>query len=320
VKAKARRPTERTAALHAVDGVLLLDKPSGITSHTAVQRVRRALQASKAGHTGTLDPLATGLLPVCLGEATKFSHGLLDADKTYLATIRLGVTTTTGDLEGETTARAPVQIEEVQAREVLARFVGEIRQVPPMYSAIKRGGQPLYKLARAGQEVAREPRRVWIRELTLARFAPPEIDISVTCSKGTYVRVLAEDVGRELGCGGCVAGLRRVAVGGLSATAGLVTLEALEALAPRERLALLLPADALLSSLPRLELNAVETDRVRHGQPVDRGENLVPGRVRIYGPGSEFLGMAEVVEPGRIVPRRLRSQPVQGVERGVSIA
>lgn len=320
MKAKARRPTERTAAQHAVDGVLLLDKPSGITSHTAVQRVRRALQASKAGHTGTLDPLATGLLPVCLGEATKFSHGLLDADKTYLATIRLGVTTTTGDLEGETTARAPVQIEEVQAREVLARFVGEIRQVPPMYSAIKRGGQPLYKLARAGQEVAREPRRVWIRELTLARFAPPEIDISVTCSKGTYVRVLAEDVGRELGCGGCVAGLRRVAVGGLSATAGLVTLEALEALAPRERLALLLPADALLSSLPRLELNAVETDRVRHGQPVDRGENLVPGRVRIYGPGSEFLGMAEVVEPGRIVPRRLRSQPVQGVERGVSIA
>lgn len=314
------RAAARTAAQRVVDGVLLLDKPAGITSHTAVQRVRRLLQARKAGHTGTLDPLATGLLPVCLGEATKFTHALLNADKTYLATVRLGVTTTTGDLEGETTAEVPVSVDETQARAGLGRFVGEIQQVPPMYSAIKRGGQPLYKLARAGQELPRTPRRVLIRELSLIRFAPPEMDISVTCSKGTYVRVLAEDIGRELGCGGCLAWLRRAAVGELSAASGLVTLERLEALTYHERLALLLPADALLSGLPRLDLDVGEADRLQQGQPIDRGHTLAPGLVRVYGPGREFLGMAEVIEAGRIIPRRLRTQFLPGLQHGASIA
>ncbi|MDH3437062.1 MAG: tRNA pseudouridine(55) synthase TruB [Betaproteobacteria bacterium] len=312
----ARRPR---AAQHAVDGVLMLDKPAGITSHTAVQCVRRLLHARKAGHTGTLDPLATGLLPVCLGEATKFSHALLDADKTYLATIRLGITTTTGDLEGEMTAQAPVEVSEAQARAALSRFVGEILQVPPMYSAIKHGGQPLYKLARAGQDLPRTPRRVFIRELTLIRFVPPELDVSVTCSKGTYVRVLAEDVGRELGCGGCLAGLRRTAVGEFSA-AGMVTVERLEALALQDRMALLLPADALLSTLPRLDLDAGEAGRLQQGQPVDRPDARTPGLVRIYGANREFLGMAEVIEPGRIVPRRLRSQPPSATEATAGIS
>jgi tRNA pseudouridine55 synthase len=315
-----RRPRGRPAAQHAVDGVLLLDKPAGITSHTAVRSVRRLLHARKAGHTGTLDPLAMGLLPVCLGEATKFSHVLLDADKTYLATIRLGVTTATGDLEGAVTAQAPVEVSEAQARAALGRFVGEILQVPPMYSAVKRGGQPLYKLARAGHDLPRAPRRIVIRALTLTRFASPELDVSVTCSKGTYVRVLAEDIGRELGCGGCLAGLRRMAVGGFSAAAGLVTLERLEALAPEDRIALLLPSDALLSTLPRLDLDSGEAERLQRGQPVEWPDARMPGLVRIYGPEREFLGMAEVVEPGRIVPRRLRSQPLSAAQAAAGIA
>lgn len=316
----AERPPVGAVLPLAVDGVLLLDKPAGITSHAAVQRVRRLLRARKAGHTGTLDPLATGHLPVCLGEATKFTHALLDADKTYLATIRLGVTTTTGDLEGETLTQMPVAVDEARAVAVLHGFLGEILQVPPMYSAIKHGGQPLYKLARAGRELPRSPRRVSIRALTLRHFAPPDIDVSVTCSKGTYIRVLAEDIGRELGCGGCLASLRRTAVGGLSDAIKPVTLERLEALPPHDRLALLLPADALLSDLPRLDLDASEAHRVQQGQPVDRGERPAPGLVRIYGPGGEFLGMAEVLEAGRIVPRRLRSQAVPAAQHGASIS
>lgn len=316
----ARHLRGKRAAQQAVDGILLLDKPAGITSHNAVQCVRRLLQARKAGHTGTLDPLATGLLPVCLGEATKFSHALLDADKTYLATIRLGVTTTTGDLEGAVTTQAAVEVSEAQVRAALGRFVGEILQMPPMYSAIKRGGQPLYKLARAGKELPRAPRRLVIRTLTLTCFAPPEIGVSVTCSKGTYVRVLAEDIGRELGCGGCLAGLRRTAVGGLPASADLVTLEELEALALEDRLALLLPADTLLSTLPRLDLGSGETERLQQGQPVHWPDARMPGLVRIYGPDRKFLGMAEVIEPGRIVPRRLRSQPPSAAEAAAGIA
>ena len=305
-----REGRSRRGAARAVDGVLLLDKPAGISSHTAVQRVRRLFEARKAGHTGTLDPLATGLLPVCLGEATKFSHALLDADKTYLATIRLGVDTVTGDLEGEIRAQAPVDVSEEQARAALIPFVGEILQVPPMYSAIKRGGQPLYKLARAGRELPRAPRRVRVRELALIRFAPPDLHVTVTCSKGTYVRVLAQDIGRKLGCGGCLAALRRTAVGEFSDAANLVSLERLETMSEEERSAQLLPEDALLASLPRLDLGAEEALRVGRGQGIERDETRAPGLVRIYGPGREFLGMAEVLEAGRIIPRRLRSSPV----------
>ncbi len=304
----AHRGAGKAQQQRNIDGVLLLDKPSGITSHTAVQRLRRLFCALKAGHTGTLDPLATGLLPVCLGEATKFSHLLLEADKTYLASIRLGVTTTTGDLEGEVTARAPVMVNKHEIEKVLKRFVGEILQTPPMYSAIKRGGQPLYKLARAGRELPRAPRGVVISDLTLTALDGDELQVSVSCSKGTYVRVLAEDIGRELGCGACLSGLRRTAVGGFSLSPGAVAFEQLEPLTLPQRDALLLPADALVATLPRCELDADEARRLRRGQPVERAEASTAGLARIYGPNREFLGVAEVTAPGRIVPRRLKSQ------------
>ncbi len=293
------------AERRAVDGVLLLDKPSGITSHTAVQKARRLFNASKAGHTGTLDPLATGLLPVCMGEATKFSHLLLDADKTYLASIRLDITTSTGDLEGEVTAHFPVKAEPGKVVEVLKGFMGETLQTPPMYSAIKHAGQPLYKLARAGREVAREPRKVFISSLDLIGLAGDELTVRVNCSKGTYVRVLAEDIGRKLACGGCLCALRRERVGGFALSSGAVTLEQLELLTLAAMDALLLPADALVAKLPRFDLNVIEKRRMSQGQPVERSGVLAEGLARIYGPDREFLGVAEVIGPGRIVPKRL---------------
>lgn len=298
------------AGWRALDGVLLLDKPAGITSNTAVQRVRRMYSAAKAGHTGTLDPLATGLLPICLGEATKFSHLLLEATKAYLATIRLGVTTTTGDLEGEVTGRIPVAVEKRDVEKVLPLFIGEILQTPPMYSAIKRNGQPLYKLARAGKELPREPRQVVISDLKMHGMEEEEIEISLICSKGTYVRVLAEDIGRKLGCGACLSRLRRTAVGDFSLSTGAVTFEQLEPLTLGGREALLLPADALVAALPRVDLDVGEADRLKRGQQIEVGHEVArsAGLARIYGPDHEFLGVAEVTAPGRIVPRRLKSQ------------
>ena len=305
-----QRGSAQPGRRRGVEGVLLLDKPRGITSHTAVRKVRNLYGALKAGHTGTLDPLATGLLPVCLGEATKFSHVLLEADKTYDATIRLGVVTTTGDLEGEVTARAPVNVELRQAETALARFIGETLQMPPMYSAIKVGGQPLYKLARAGRELPRALRRIRIDALKLVGLASERLDISVSCSKGTYVRVLAEDIGRALGCGACLAALRRVGVGEFSLASGAVTLEQIEALTLVERDALLRPADSLVASLPRFDLDAGDARRLRRGQAVERAGAQGAGLARIYGPDHEFLGIGEVMAPGRIVPRRLKSQVV----------
>ncbi len=290
----------------AVNGVVLLDKPTGITSHTAMQKVRRLYHAAKAGHTGTLDPLATGLLPVCLGEATKFSHLLLEADKTYLASVRLDVTTSTGDLDGEVTARFPVNVARSGVEAVLKDFTGELLQTPPMYSAIKHQGQPLYKLARAGRELPRTPRKIFISSLTLVSLEASELAVRVRCSKGTYVRVLAEDIGRKLGCGGSLSALRREAVGGFTLSPGAVTLERLESLTMADRDALLLPADALVSTLPRFDLDAGEARRLSQGQPVERSGALAKGGLaRIYGPGPEFLGVAEVTSPGRIVPKRL---------------
>jgi tRNA pseudouridine55 synthase len=291
-----------------IDGVLLLDKPSGITSSTAVQKVRRLFRAEKAGHTGTLDPMATGLLPVCLGEATKFSHLLLDADKHYLATVRLGVSTTTGDLDGAITRRVAVTAGRNEVEAVLARFRGPIQQVPPMYSAIKVGGQPLYKLARAGGEVPRAPRSIVIHGLTLNSLEGGELELSVSCSKGTYIRVLAEDIGRELGCGACLSGLRRSGVGSFGLSPHAITLEQLERLTAAEQEAHLLPADTLVSSLPRLDLDAAEARSLSRGQPIARTATTTAGLARIYGPNHEFLGVAEIVSPGHIVPRRLKSQ------------
>lgn len=303
-----RSDAGRAARRRNLDGVLLLDKPSGITSHAAMQSARRLLNAAKAGHTGTLDPLATGLLPVCLGEATKFSHLLLEADKTYSATIRLGMTTTTGDAGGEVTGQLEVNAGRDEIEHVLKDFEGEILQTPPMYSAIKHQGRRLYQLARAGLELQRTPRKVSISNLMLVDLTGAELTVLVTCSKGTYVRVLAEDIGRALGCGACLCALRRQAVGGFTLATGAVGLERLAALTLLERDALLLPTDVLVASLPRFDLDAVGTQRLTRGQAVEHPVALASGLARVYGPDCEFLGVAEVKEPGRIVAKRLTAR------------
>ncbi len=297
----AQRPASKR---RAIDGVLLADKPFGITSQAAVTRAKILLGAAKAGHTGTLDPMATGLLPVAFGEATKFAQVLLDADKRYLATVRLGVTTATGDLEGEVIARAPVDADEPRLAAVLAQFRGAMEQTPPMYSALKHAGKPLYEYARAGAEIVRAPRRVVIRALTLEAREGDELRIDVTCSKGTYVRVLAEDIGKALGCGACLSALRRTQVGGL-AIADALTLEALGDLEAGERLGRLLPIDALVAGLVAVALDEDQAQRLCQGQAVDYIEPLTEGLVRVYGPGTRFLGVAQATSLARLWPRRL---------------
>jgi tRNA pseudouridine55 synthase len=293
--------------------VLLLDKPGGISSQTAVTRVKTLFNAAKAGHTGTLDPMATGLLPVALGEATKFSSMLLEAGKTYLATVRLGQTTTTGDLEGEVTGTSPVAVDLAAIEAVLARFRGEIVQTPPMYSALKHAGRPLYEYAREGTEIERAPRPVTIAALTLEGYEASELRIVVACSKGTYIRVLAEDIGRALGCGACLSALRRTRVGRFD-VAEAIGLPALAELPENARETRLLPADAMLSGLPMVEMDGAETRRILSGQSVEveRGEPA-EGLLRLYGPGRAFLGIGARAEGGRIEPRRLiATRPVNG--------
>jgi tRNA pseudouridine55 synthase len=289
-----------------VDGVLLLAKPGGMTSNFALQKARRLLNAVKAGHTGTLDPMATGLLPLTFGEATKFSADLLDADKAYRATLRLGVTTTTGDAEGEVTGRATVAATEEAVDVALSRFLGTIEQVPPMHSALKREGRPLYELARAGVVVERAPRQVSIRSLRRVEHAGDVLTLDVECSKGTYVRVLAEDIGRVLGCGAHLTGLCRPRVGPL-ALDDAVTLEGLEAMAPAERRACLRPVDSLLGSLPRIELDYDLAGRFRQGQRLALEAQPKGARVRVYAPDEELLGTANVTEWGVVAPERLIS-------------
>jgi tRNA pseudouridine55 synthase len=286
-----------------VDGVLLLDKPSGITSNHALQKARRLLNAAKAGHTGTLDPLASGLLPLTFGEATKFSSDLLDAAKSYRATLQFGVRTSTGDAEGAVIETRPVALLERAALDVaLSRFKGSIAQVPPMHSALKRDGRALYEYARDGIEVAREPRQVTVYDLQVIEIDGERAVIDVDCSKGTYVRVLAEDIGKALGCGAHLAALRRTRVGGLTLDRG-VTLDALDAMPPAARREWLLPADTLLSALPRVALGESQAKRFRHGNALDLGGRA--GRVRVYGPDQRLLGTAEIDEHGALHPRRL---------------
>lgn len=286
-----------------IDGVLLLDKPGGITSQGSVGRAKALLGAAKTGHTGTLDPMATGLLPLAFGEATKFSHMLLDADKSYVATVRLGVTTTTGDLEGAEVKRMAVDVDCARVRAVLAQFRGEIEQVPPMYSALKHAGKPLYEYARAGTEVARAPRRVTILALRLLDRAGDELSVEVTCTKGTYIRVLAEDIGAALGCGACLAALRRTRVGRFSVN-DAIALDSLMALQESERLARLLAVDILVAALPACELDREQARRIGSGQAVECSQTVEPGLTRIYGPEARFLGVAEA-HAGRLLPRRL---------------
>ncbi|MGN6260432.1 MAG: tRNA pseudouridine(55) synthase TruB [Ralstonia sp.] len=310
-------PTPQKPPRRDVHGVLLLDKPIGLSSNDALIRAKRLLWAKKAGHTGTLDPLATGLLPLCFGEATKFSQDLLDADKTYETVVRLGIKTSTGDAEGEVQSERPVSVTPEQLQVVIARFVGEIDQVPPMHSALKKDGKPLYEYARAGQTVERAARRVTIHAIdvlaTDLESAAPTITLRVSCSKGTYIRTLGEDIGEALGCGGHLVALRRTQVGNLTLN-GAVTLEALEAAAEEARAALLAPVDALLQTLPRVELDAEESRRFLHGQRLPLRLALPNAdQVRVYGvreaigAGStaSLLGVAAwqdgVLRPGRLV-------------------
>ena len=292
----------------ALDGVLLLDKPLGLSSNDALIRAKRLYLAKKAGHTGTLDPLATGLLPLCFGEATKFSQDLLEADKTYEATMRLGIRTTTGDAEGEALESRDVTCDEAAVLASLAKFRGEITQVPPMYSALKRDGKPLYEYARAGQTVEREGRQVTIHALELIACALPDVTFRVTCSKGTYVRTLAEDIGEALGCGAHLVALRRTGVGALTLEHA-VTLDVLSDAAEAERDAWLQPVDALLSTFPAVRLDADATRRFLHGQRLKlsevSAEPLEDGRVRVYAEeDARLLGVAKAGE-GVLAPERL---------------
>lgn len=291
-----RRPPRRR-----VDGVLLLDKPLGMTSNAALQQARRLFNAAKAGHTGTLDPLATGLLPLCLGEATKFAGELLEADKAYDATIRLGVTTETADAEGAVLEVRPVVVTDDDIAWVLASFVGEIMQVPPMYSALKRDGKALYEYARQGIEVERKARGVTIQRIRLLSREGDVFSIAVDCSKGTYIRTLAEDIGKALGCGAHLAGLRRTRIGAYTLSHAL-TLAQIEVVAVAGRDALLAPVDALLATLPCAVLPEAEAMRLNHGQPVRwQGE---PGRYRAYQ-SAVFLGLCELDPEGWLKPGRL---------------
>jgi tRNA pseudouridine55 synthase len=300
------RPPKKPRDL--VDGVLLIDKPVGLSSNDALTKVKRIINAKKAGHTGTLDPFATGLLPLCFGEATKFSQDLLEADKTYLAKVHLGVTTTTGDTEGETVETRPVAVTNEQIEAALVKFRGPIMQVPPMYSALKRDGKALYEYARAGITLEREARAVTIHALEMLDYEAPFLTIRVTCSKGTYIRVLGEDIGAELGCGAHLNQLRRIGVGNLSID-GMVTLEALQAI--ENPLSLLAPVDALLSSFPRVDLTPELAKRFLNGQrlALNREPVSLPdekGRVRVYVEG-KLLGTAILQDWGVLQPERLIS-------------
>jgi tRNA pseudouridine55 synthase len=289
------------------DGVVLLDKPVGLSSNIALQRVRRLFGARKAGHTGSLDPLASGLLPICLGQATRFSGYLLDAAKSYRVVGRLGARTSTGDLEGEIVEHCDwSQLDEQQFAAALAGFRGRTVQVPPMYSALKQGGERLYRKARRGEVVEREPRGVEIFRLELEDWAPPSFALDVSCSKGTYVRTLVEDVARAVGSCAHVTALRRYAAGPYVAD-DMRTLEALEALAELgpERLAeVVLPADSALEALPVVALGIEDAARLVHGQVIDLPGGGEPGPVRVYG-ADAFLGVGERTADGRLRARRL---------------
>ena len=286
-----------------MDGVLLLDKPVGMSSNDALQKARRLFSAAKGGHTGTLDPLASGLLPLCFGEATKFSADLLDADKTYEAELQLGVETDSGDVDGQILATSTVNVGRDDFLAVLPAFTGAIEQIPPMHSALKRDGRPLYELARQGVTVERAPRPVVIHALELLDFSGSVARIRVTCSKGTYIRVLAIDIGRALGCGAHLIALRRTQVADLQLRAAVSLAELVAIAEETDRLPLLAPVDALLQGLPRVDLDPAAADRFSHGNPVALPAGL-SGKLRVYA-GERLLGLGEPGPGGRLWPKRL---------------
>ena len=292
-----------------ISGVLLLDKPVGLTSNKALQEVKFLYKAAKAGHTGSLDPLATGLLPICFGEATKMSAFLLDADKRYRVTVKLGETTTTADAEGEVVeTQDPSGISEADVQKVLEEFIGEQQQLPPMYSAVKYKGERLYKLARQGVEVERETRTIHIYAIELLEFGLPEFVIDVHCSKGTYVRTLAEDIGKRLGCGAHVSGLRRTGVGPYS-DRDLHQLESVQMAFREKRFTemdgWLLPLESALSAWPEVQLTADAAFYLKQGQPILVPNAPTDGLVRLYANQSDFLGVGQIQDDGRVAPKRL---------------
>jgi tRNA pseudouridine55 synthase len=286
---------------------LLLDKPLGVSSNQALQIVKRLFQAAKAGHTGSLDPLASGLLPICLGEGTKFSHFLLDSDKSYRALVTLGTTTTTGDAEGEVLERLPVTTTPNELEVALTKMVGDILQVPPMYSALKHGGKALYEYARDGVEIAREARPVKIHAITLERFEGEQFEMVVSCSKGTYIRTLAEDIGKLLGCGAHLGGLRRLTAAHFNLN-DAVTIEQLDQMSMEERDSALLAADAAIEDLPQVSIDADSTFYLLRGQEVWKAGLRIEGLFRIYSDQGIFLGIGEQTSRGSIAPKRLLRQ------------
>ncbi|MBX5460450.1 MAG: tRNA pseudouridine(55) synthase TruB [Steroidobacteraceae bacterium] len=290
----------------------MLDKPLGVSSNAALQRVRRLLRADKAGHVGSLDPLATGMLPICLGEATKIAGDIVAGRKRYRFTLALGTRTATGDVEGAVMETLPVPTFDGAALEsVLARFRGETTQIPPMYSAIKRDGQPLYKLARAGVEVERKPRRIEIYEISVLSSEAERIELEALCSKGTYIRTLAEDIARALGTCGHVAALRRLYVEPFQ-DEPMITLDELTARVESGETPALLAPDRAVLHLPAVALDAQATERVRHGQAVSTPQVLAPGRVRLYDAAGRFFGLGEADGFGAVQPRRLFADRTPG--------
>ncbi|MBV2121788.1 MAG: tRNA pseudouridine(55) synthase TruB [Candidatus Thiodiazotropha sp. (ex Ctena orbiculata)] len=292
-----------------INGVLLLDKPQGMTSNKALQEVKFLYKAAKAGHTGSLDPLATGLLPICFGEATKLSAFLLDADKRYLVKVKLGEITTTADAEGEVVETAdPSGVTEAALLETLKEFLGEQQQLPPMFSAIKHNGERLYKLARQGIEVEREPRTIHIHGINLLSFDLPEFEMDVRCSKGTYVRTLAEDIGKRLGCGAYVSGLRRTGVGPYD-DQSMLTVEQVQEAFGEKRFAemdeWLLPLESALADWPEVALSADAAFYMKQGQPILVPNAPTSGWVRLYANKTDFIGVGQILDDGRVAPKRL---------------
>jgi tRNA pseudouridine55 synthase len=291
-----------------INGVLLLDKPLGFSSNQALQKVKWLFQAAKAGHTGTLDPLATGLLPICLGEATKFAQYVTDADKTYIATVKFGATTTTGDAEGEVIATRDVRFTRAQLESACQSFLGEISQVPPMYSALKFEGKALYEYAREGVDIERQSRLVTISDITIIQFEVDVAEITVKCSKGTYIRTLAEDIGKALGSGAHLIGLRRIETAGYE-LADAITIEQLEQKikdTPAEAFeSLLLPIDSAIVHLPALTLNDDAAHYLMQGQAVWVSGKIPNGEMRLFDENSRFLGLGFLQEDGKIAPKRL---------------
>lgn len=289
--------------------MLLIDKPLGYSSNQALQQVKLLYQAAKAGHTGTLDPLATGLLPLCFGEATKFAHYLTDADKTYVATLKLGVTTSTGDAEGEVLSTRAVDVSLAEFKSACLKFIGQISQIPPMYSALKHEGKALYEYARQGIEIERQARVVNIHCITHHSFEQDVAVITVTCSKGTYIRTLAEDIGNALGCGAHLIGLRRTATANYN-IAQSITLVQFDAMTQEQRLAALLPLDSAVLNFPALTLDADSSFYLQQGQAVWQSGLIPKGLIRLYGEAQDdgnplFLGLGEQLSDGKIAPRRL---------------